>query len=102
MKPMLIDYQTGDTYPEAAAGNDWLETIWVDEAWQPDFSKIEDGFECLAFHRGRWRHVKWIADQNAFSLGYGRAFIVHTIGERVWCPLPPKPTEADGFFDWKD
>ena len=34
----------------------------------------DDGFEALAFHRGKWVHVKWSKDHNAWSLGLWPGF----------------------------
>lgn len=71
----------------------------IDEYKLPPPEEREDGFECLAFHRGKWEHVKWVASYGQFILGYGGAFIRD--GDRAFAPLPPKPEGADGFFDWK-
>jgi hypothetical protein len=58
-----------------------------------------DGLEVLAFHRGKWTHVKWNA-RYGWSLGYGGPFI-HD-GDRAFAPLPPVPDVPDnGFYDWK-
>lgn len=59
----------------------------------------EDGYECLAFYRGRWRHVRWNIDHGAFSLGYAIGFIMPTT-DRAWAPLPAKPEGAEGFYDF--
>ena len=59
----------------------------------------EDGLELLAFHRGKWTHVKWIAGMNGWSLGFSMPFIRDM--DRAFAPIPPKPPKADGFYDWK-
>lgn len=88
---------------ENAARED-LERLAVElggQSWEPDFDNLEDGFECLLFHRGKWRHVKWNATHGQFGLGYAKGLIANHRG-RAWAKLPPKPKNADGFFDWKD
>ena len=57
----------------------------------------EDGLECLAFYRGRWRHVRWSADHGGWSLGYALGFIMDT-PNRAWAELPAKPEGAEGFY----
>lgn len=59
----------------------------------------ENGLEVLAFHRGKWTHVRWAASHGQFILGYGGPFIQEA--DRAFAPLPPKPEGADGFYDWK-
>lgn len=66
----------------------------------PPVEERPDGMEVLAFHRGKWRHVKWHEDYRQFSLGYGGAFIYE--GERPFAPLPPKPQGAAGFYDYAE
>lgn len=70
-------------------------------SWLPEPSCRPDGFEALLFHRGKWRHMRWSEDHEAWSLGYGKGFVVDT-SDRAYAPLPPKPEGADGFYDWKD
>ena len=87
---------------DAERAADHIETIPAVPAAKPwALPAVEDrteGFECLAFHRGRWRHVRWTA--SGWSLGFGGPFIREA--ERAFAPLPLKPEGADGFFDWKD
>lgn len=59
----------------------------------------EDGLEILAFHRGKWTHVKWSATHKGWLLGYGGALIQDA--NRVFAPLPDKPADAAGFFDFR-
>ena len=73
-------------------GNTTLETT----AFLPDFA---DGEEVLAFHRGKWRHVRWAGEK--WHLGYGEPFIRHT-ADRAYAPLPPIPVGAAGFYDFKE
>ena len=55
--------------------------------------------ELLAFHRGKWTHVKWVAEQARWHLGYGEPFIAD--GNRAFAPLPSKPAgEEDTFYAW--
>lgn len=67
----------------------------------PEPDDREDGFECLAFHRGKWTHVKW--DGRHFILGYGAPFILERSDPTAYAPLPPHPDseEPDQFFKWK-
>ena len=58
-----------------------------------------DGMEALGFHRGKWTHVKWVAEQGRWHLGYGEPFIAD--GGRAFAPLPSKPLgEEDTFYAW--
>ena len=59
----------------------------------------EDGLEALAFHRGKWTHVKWSHSQKGWSLGYAMGFIRDF--DRAFAPLPQKPPKAGDFYDWK-
>lgn len=65
--------------------------------WKPDFDNLEAGFECLVFHRGKWRHVYWAGD--CFMLSYGGPHIAHA-AKKYWAPLPERPADGDGFMDW--
>lgn len=58
-----------------------------------------EGLECLAFHRGKWVHVLWSKNHQAWSLGFAKPFI--TDQDRKFSPLPEKPKGAPGFFDYK-
>jgi hypothetical protein len=66
----------------------------------PPIDEREDGMEVLAFHRGKWRHVKWSANKRQFHLGYGEPFILES--DRPFAELPPRPEGAGGFYDWKE
>lgn len=70
-----------------------------DLSWLPEPGSRPEGLEVLAFHRGKWTHVRWSAIHNGWSLGYGQPFIRDQ--GRAFAPLPDKPEGADGFFDWK-
>ena len=63
----------------------------------PPVSERAIGLEVLAFHRGKWVHVKWNPDYG-WSLGYGAPFIRD--GSRAFAPLPEKPADAAGFYDF--
>lgn len=65
----------------------------------PEPNDRPDGLEVLAFHRGRWRHVKW-SPAHGWSLGYGGLFILD--GNRAFAPLPPKPKDAEDFYTYKE
>jgi hypothetical protein len=67
------------------------------EAFNP---KFEDGEEVLTFYRGKWTHVKWSEVHMRWHLGHGCPFLVN-LPDRVFAPLPPKPENADGFYDWR-
>lgn len=78
-----------------------------DMSWMPEASCRPDGFEALAFHRGKWINVRWSTTHKGWSLGYGMPFIQD--GERPWAPLPEntppahlgEPKGPYGFFGWK-
>lgn len=59
----------------------------------PPIPERPDGFECLIWHRGRWRHVKWQTRHEGWTFGYGCAF-TSDLG-RVFAPLPWNTPEAD-------
>jgi hypothetical protein len=66
-------------------------------AWQPPpEGERPEGYECMAFHRGKWRHVKWSG--RAWSLGYGKPNLRD--GDRPFAPKPPTPDGLDKFYDW--
>ena len=65
--------------------------------WMPPApAERPDGFECLIWHRGRWRHVMWIATYQGWMFGYASA---HTMDapDRLYAPLP-EHTPADAVF----
>lgn len=64
----------------------------------PEPDERPDGMEILAFHRGKWTHVKWSVEHKSWHLGYGGAFIRD--GSRAFAPLPPKPEGAAEFYDY--
>jgi hypothetical protein len=64
----------------------------------PPISEREDGMEVLAFHRGKWVHVKWSQEHSSWHLGYGAPFIRD--GSRAFAPLPQKPEGAEEFYDY--
>lgn len=86
--------------------HDYLTTPDAADHRKKEESKIPapkdrpDGLEALAFHRGRWRHVKWLADHQLWILGYGGEMILDM--DRALAPLPPKPCDAPGFYDFKE
>ena len=57
------------------------------EPWNAPISEREDGVECLAFHRGKWVHVKWSTGHKGWSLGHGKAFILDGT-DRPFAALP--------------
>lgn len=65
----------------------------------PPADERPDGLEVLAFHRGKWTHVRWVAEYGSFITGYGGPFIVE--GTRAFAPIPPKPDGADDFFAYR-
>jgi hypothetical protein len=71
------------------------------QPWDVPPSDREDGVECLAFHRGKWVHVKWSQTHNGWSLGYGKAFLGPWGVERPFAPLPSRPDVLTDFFGWK-
>lgn len=70
-----------------------------DLSWLPEPSSRPEGLEVLAFHRGKWTHVRWSTNHKGWSLGHGMPFIQD--GERPFAQLPPKPEPCGGFFDWR-
>lgn len=63
----------------------------------PNIEDRHNGLEVLAWHRGKWRHVKWSDEFQMWSLGYGMEFIEDA--ERAFAPIPTPP-EPDTFFEW--
>ena len=65
------------------------------QPWTPPADgKRPEGLECLLWHRGMWRHVKWQAMFGAWSLGYAEPFISDT-PDRLYAPLPGNTPEHD-------
>jgi hypothetical protein len=60
----------------------------------PAMPRRPDGFECMIWHRGRWRHVKWVERFNGWQFGYATAHILGDLG-RLFAPLPWNTPEAD-------
>jgi hypothetical protein len=70
------------------------------EPWDIPSPDREDGVECLAFHRGKWCHVKWSQAHNGWSLGYCAPFLGHGMN-RPFAPLPSHPDASPEFYEWK-
>ena len=70
----------------------------MNEPWFPPINRA-DGYECLAWHRGKWTHVKWSAEHKRWHLGYAGPYIM-TLG-RMFAPLPTPPAEGT-FYDDKE
>jgi hypothetical protein len=87
-----------DEYPMLAA--DLREKVG---GWRPPaMQDREDGLEVLAFHRGKWRHVRWNDEHKGWHLHWGGPFLSIQHDEEIhFAPLPPKPEDAEGFYDWK-
>lgn len=65
------------------------------EAWTPPIAASRpDGFECLIWHRGMWRHVKWQADFDGWMFGYASSLSLDHPG-RLYAPLPDATPEHD-------
>ena len=63
-------------------------------------SDPEDGFECMIFHRGKWRHVRWSKTHRGWHLGYGAPFV--PVQETlILAPLPNQKIKTD-FYGWKN
>lgn len=72
-----------------------LEAIDNNTPWfPPAIAERPDGYECLVWHRGRWRHVKWVAQWQGWQFGYATAHIPGDLG-RLFAPLPWNTPEAD-------
>jgi hypothetical protein len=56
-----------------------------------------EGFECLVWHRERWRHVKWVPNLRLWLFGYGSAGI-EDLG-RMFAPLPWNHPPGTDFWD---
>lgn len=65
----------------------------------PKVEDRRDGMEVLAFHRGKWTHVRWCESHGQFILGYGGAFIHE--GSRAFAQLPAKPEGAEDFYTYR-
>lgn len=65
-------------------------TVWS----PPPIKERPEGFECLVWHRGRWRHVRWVRNHEMWMFGYGSPGIANELG-RIFAPLPH---EMDGDF----
>ena len=55
------------------------------EPWDVPQARRENGVECLAFHRGEWRHVKWSRPRKCWLYENGEAGF---ISERRCLPKP--------------
>lgn len=67
--------------------------------WKPPVpADREDGYQCLIWHRDRWRHVSWAAKLRGWMFGYASAYCVDTPG-RLYAPLPEYTPKDFGFFD---
>ena len=76
---------TEETALQAA---DALEQLTKPVVWSPPPIKDRpEGFECLVWHRGRWRHVRWVRNHNMWMFGYGSPGIANELG-RQFAPLP--------------
>ena len=63
------------------------------EPWLPPIAPVRpDGFECLIWHRGMWRHVKWQAGHRGWMFGYESAMCMDT-PDRLYAPLPDNTPE---------
>lgn len=60
----------------------------------PPPNERPDGYQCLLWHRGRWRHMAWVKQHNFWMFGYGSAGILDTETRRY----APLPDEMDGDF----
>lgn len=58
-----------------------------------------DGYRVLAFHRGRWRDVRWGKDHGMWFYEYGGGGFRDM--NRKFAPLPPLPEDAGDFYEWK-
>jgi len=84
-----------------------LELVYEDDLsseevkqWDLPPELRETGFECLALHRGKWRHVCW--SSHGWSLGYGQPVMID-VPDRHFANLPD--TTEDGnidFYGWKE
>lgn len=104
--PERVEFKAyGTVEPEADKIEGFVLTnyTWIKDTtpWVPDFDNLKDGFECLVFHRGKWRHVRWSTGHSGFMFRYAGSMLA-VVTDRAWAQLPPKPEGADKFFDWKD
>ena len=66
----------------------------------PPLPERPDHYRCLAFHRGKWRDVVWIAAHKGWMTHHGSAMFRDE--DRLFAPLPPMPEgQGDRFWDWK-
>lgn len=69
--------------------------------WRPPITPTRpDGFECLIWHRGRWRHVKWVESMKGWMFGYGSAMTIDT-RDRLYAPLPEGTPDVN-FWDGEE
>jgi hypothetical protein len=71
------------------------ETI---QPWEVPTSERVIGVECLAFHRGKWVHVRW--SDYGWSLGAGKAFLPGW-ASRPFAPLPIHASATPDFYGWE-
>lgn len=64
----------------------------------PPIAERPNGFECLIWHRGRWRHVCWSATHQGWMFGYASPHTLDT-PDRLYLPLPEGTPEHDFFGD---
>jgi len=62
----------------------------------PPIAERPDGFQCLIWHRQRWRHVAWSIQQQGWMFGYASAFAPGDLdAQRLFAPLPEGAPEFD-------
>lgn len=64
-----------------------IEAVRVKVWSPPPVHERPEGFECLVWHRGRWRHVRWVRNHKMWMFGYGSPGIDNDLG-RQFAPLP--------------
>ena len=97
---LICEAQTSDlALTISQALNDrFREAVTPLEQWKLNPEDRDDGYECIALHRGKWRHVKWNADNKGWSLGYAQPFMADV--DRPFIEIP-KGVETD-FYGWRE
>lgn len=62
----------------------------------PAIADRPDGYECLVWHRGKWRHLRWVTEYKGWMRGYGSGYLPGDTG-RLFAPLPWNTPEQEFY-----
>ena len=82
-----------ETHGDAQRGDITPPKPW----FPPPMADRPDGFECLVWHRGKWRHMRWASDLQGWERRCGGAYLPGDLG-RLFAPLPWNTPEHE-FYD---